>query len=335
MTKKVLITGGAGYLGRGFIRRTYGAGRGFTGPALDCLDWEITVFSRDEAKHVLVLNRWPDVRIIKGDVRAPVDDLARAFSGYDYIIHAGANKLVDRGEFSAFEVVRNNIVGSEHVALAAMRACVERVIGISSDKAVQPVSTYGASKFVMERLFQEADAGSDTAFVCARYGNVVGSTISIVLYFREQLKKEGKIKVTVPEMTRFYMGVDEAIDAVLYAINEAERGAVVIPGMMAMSTADVARLVLDMLPGEDICSDPRVEIIGPRPGEKLHEFLLHQQESPRVSREIGRFWELRPPVERGTHPEFAITSADPPLGWMPNDRMEALIDDAATLATAL
>lgn len=326
MAKKVLITGGAGYLGRGFIRRAHAD-----------LDWEITVFSRDEAKHVLVLNRWPDVRILKGDVTAPVDDLARAFSGYDYIIHAGANKLVDRGEFSAFEVMRNNIVGSEHVALAAMRAGVERVIGISSDKAVQPVSTYGASKFVMERLFQEADTKSETAFVCARYGNVVGSTISIVLYFRDQLKKEGKINVTVPEMTRFYMGVDEAIDAVLYAINDAARGSVVIPGMMAMTTADVARLVLDLMPNDDIRKDHRVKIIGPRPGEKLHEFLLHKQESPRVcfKATAETYWELRPPVERVGGLEFEITSAEPPLGWMPNDRMEALIEDAATLATSL
>lgn len=326
MTKKVIITGGAGFLGRGFIRRAH----------RDAWDWDITVFSRDEAKHVKVMNRWPDVRIIKGDVTDDVADLARVFSGYDYVIHAGANKLVDRGEFSAFEVMRNNVVGSEHVALAAMRAGVERVIGISSDKAVQPVNTYGASKFIMERLFQEADTKSDTAFVCARYGNVVGSTISIVLYFREQLAKEGKIKITVPEMTRFYMGVDEAIDAVVYSLNCAHPGAVVIPKMMAMTVADVARLVLGINPANELSdtfTHGRVEIVGARPGEKLHESLLHRQESVRAGQGFARspYWELRPSIEGGSGPEFEITSEDAPGGWMPYARMEALIEDAATL----
>lgn len=322
---KVLMTGGAGFLGRGFLRRIH----------RENWDWEPTVFSRDESKHVRVLNQWPDVRIIKGDVTMPVDELARIFSGYDYVIHMGANKLVDRGEFSAFEVMRNNVVGSEHVALAAMRAGVERVIGISSDKAVQPVNTYGASKFMMERLFQEADTKSDTAFVCARYGNVVGSTISIVLYFREQLAKEGKIKITVPEMTRFYMGVDEAIDAVLYAINCAQPGAVVIPKMMAMTVADVARLVLGINPANELSdtfTHGRVEIVGPRPGEKMHEALVHQQESVRMDNGANtNYWELRPSIEGGKHPTFEITSERPPLGWMPYDRMEALIEDAAIL----
>jgi FlaA1/EpsC-like NDP-sugar epimerase len=322
MIKKVLITGGAGFLGRGFIRRAH----------REDWDWEITVFSRDESKHVRVMNRWPEVRIIKGDVTDDVADLARTFSGYDYVIHAGANKLVDRGEFSAFEVMRNNIVGSEHVALAAMRAGVERVIGISSDKAVQPVNTYGASKFLMERLFQEADTKGDTDFVCARYGNVVGSTISIVLYFREQLAKEGKIKITVPEMTRFYMGVDEAIDAVLYSLDTALPGAVVIPAMMAMTVADVARLVLGLQPNDDMTDMKRVEITGPRPGEKMHESLCHQQESVRLDNGSGStYWELRPSIEGGHHPTFEITSERPPLGWMPYARMEALIEDAATL----
>lgn len=326
MTKKVLITGGAGFLGRGFIRRAHA----------EDWDWDITVFSRDEAKHVKVMSRWPDVRCIKGDVSDDVDDLARVFSGYDYVIHAGANKLVDRGEFSAFEVMRNNVIGSANVAKAAIRAGVERVIGISSDKAVQPVNTYGTSKLLMERLFQEADTLSDTAFVCARYGNVVGSTISIVLYFREQLAKEGKIKITVPEMTRFYMGVDEAIDAVLYSLDHAQHGAVVIPAMMAMTVADVARLVLGINPAcelSDTFTHGRVEIVGPRPGEKLHELLLHKQESVRLVEFPFRtgFWELRPSIEGGTEEEREITSADPPLGWMPYDRMEALIADAAGL----
>lgn len=322
---KALITGGAGFLGRGFLRRAQREAWG----------WQLAIMSRDEAKHIRVNSAYPGVRTVKGDVSDDVDYLARLFDGYDLIIHAGANKLVDVGERSAFEVVKNNVIGSEHVARAAMKAGVKRVIGISSDKAVQPVNTYGGSKFLMERLFQEADTLSPTDFVCARYGNVVGSTISIVLYFREQLRDLGYIKVTDPAMTRFYMGVDEAIDAVLYSL-DAQSGAVVIPKMQAMSVADVARLVLKLLPGEDIENDPRVRVVGARPGEKLHESLLHEQESVRAVLPCdpkGQYYELRPSVEGaqvGRDP-FTITSDRPPNGWMPWDRMEALIEDAATL----
>lgn len=332
MDGKVLITGGAGFLGRGILRRAQREG------------WsaQLAVMSRDEAKHIRIQSTYPGVRTIKGDVSDDVDFLARLLSGYDVVIHAGANKLVDVGERSAFEVVKNNVFGSEHLARAAMKAGVGRVIGISSDKAVQPVNTYGMSKAIMERIFQEADSLSPTDFVCARYGNVVGSTISIVLYFRDQLRETGRINVTDPNMTRFYMGVDEAIDAILYALR-AKPGSVVIPSMMAMSVADVAKLVLKLDPDVPLhlMNDERVNIVGARPGEKLHECLLHEQESIRVLRlreqlEPGQgedtgYYELRPPVEKGFHPPFTITSDQPPLGWMSWVRMESLIADAETL----
>ncbi len=317
---RVLITGGAGYLGRAIIRRAQRE----HWPA------EITIFSRDEAKHIRVRNRYPGIRIIRGDVTGPVDDLARTFAGFDTLIHAGANKLVDIGELNAFEVVQNNVVGSMNVAKAAMQAGVRTVVGIATDKLVQPVNTYGATKFLMERLFQEADRLSDTRFVCARYGNVIGSTISVITYFREQLARQGYIEVTNPAMTRFYMGADEAIDAILYALHHAASGSVVIPKMHAMRLADVADLALAESPltnGEG-GNGARIKVVGDRPGEKLHESLLHEQESVRVSGEWGDYFELRPVGEnRGTTP-FSITSDRPPLGWMPPERMEELIRDS-------
>lgn len=320
---KVLITGGNGFLGRGLLRRA----------TKEHWDWDITTLSRDESKQIKVNSMFPNVKTVKGDVSDDVDYLARLLYGFDIVIHAGANKLVDVGERSAFEVVKNNIVGSEHLAKAAIKAGVKKVVGVSSDKAVQPVNTYGMSKAVMERIFQEADTLSDTEFTCARYGNVVGSTISIVGYFENQLRDDGYIKVTDPNMTRFYMGVDEGIDAVMHAIEYAQRGSVVIPLMMSMSVRNVACLVLGLPLDTDFKGDKRVDIVGPRPGEKLHECLLHEQESVRISNRIEdqSYYELRPPVEKGCCEPFEITSDKPPLGQMPFTRMRELIEDAKTV----
>lgn len=323
MSQSVLITGGAGYLGRAILRRAHAEG----------WDWNITILSRDEAKHIKVKQKYPDVRIIRGDVSGDVDDLTQAFVGHDIVIHAGANKLVDIGESAAFEVVRNNIIGSQNVARAAVRAGVKQVVGISSDKAVQPVNVYGMSKAVMERLFQEAATWGDTDFTCARYGNVVGSTISIVLYFKEQLATLGHIRVTNPDMTRFYMSADEAIDLILGCLDWAGNGSVVIPRMQAMSVADVANLVLGREPGTPLV-DSRIRIVGARPGEKLHESLLHEQESVRLlsHASVRDYLELRPATEAATNgTPFAITSDDPPGGWMTGDRMLRLIEDAANV----
>lgn len=324
---RVLVTGGCGFLGRGILRRN----------RRDNLGWEITVLNRDEAKQIKVRAQYPEAHFVKADVSSPPDYLANIFLGHDVVIHAGANKLVDVGERSVLELIKNNVEGSRNVALAAVIAGVRQVIGISSDKAVQPVNTYGMTKSLMERIFQEADTLSQTQFVCARYGNVVGSTISIVLYFQEQLGRLGHILVTNPEMTRFYMGVDEAIDAILYSMDKADRGSVVIPKMQSMSVADVARLVLNV--PEEFPLQPSVDsgvmkVIGARPGEKLHESLLHTQESVRVieNQVHQSYYELRPSIEGAQRNcEFEITSDKPPLGKMKRQLMLDLIKDAATI----
>lgn len=337
MTLRVLCTGGAGYLGRGVLAAIE---RGD-------LPWEITVFSRDESKHIRVRERFPFARIIRGDVTEDVEQLARVFAGHDVVIHAAANKLIDIGEYNAREVVHNNVTGSQHVAEAAMRAGIRRVVGISTDKCVQPVNIYGATKMVMERLFQNADEQSETEFTCARYGNVAGSTISVVLYFRDQLAKDGVIQLTDPNMTRFYMGIDEAVAAIQEAL-VAERGSVVIPKMHAMRLPDVARIALGLSEYTDdgipenrrrdpVLDDPRVKVVGPRAGEKIHESLLHRQESVRVKPCFGpegqsdaftSYFELRPVGQVMRQAAFEITSDKPPLGWMPFARMEQLIEEA-------
>lgn len=319
---KILVTGGNGFLGRGILRRS----------RREHWPHEIATMSRDEAKQVKVQGMFPGTRTIKGDVSDDVDYLARILDGFDIVIHAGSNKLVDVGERSAIEVVKNNIVGSEHLAKAAIKAGVKQVIGISSDKAVQPVNVYGMSKAVMERIFQEADTLSPTQFVCARYGNVVGSTISIFLYFRDQLRDLGHIKVTDPRMTRFYMGVDEAIDVILYSMNAAKRGAVVIPMMQGMSVNTAARMALNITDDIPLEQEPRITIVGHRPGEKVHESLLHYQESVRIDPvATSNYYELRPATEPAQHSPFEITSDKPPKGWMSPSRMKELLEDAAQL----
>jgi UDP-N-acetylglucosamine 4,6-dehydratase/5-epimerase len=322
---RVAILGGAGYLGRGLLRSVARGER----------PWEITAISRDESKHIRVRSRYSDVRIVRADVAEDVNRLTDIFAGHDIVIHAAANKLVDIGELNAWEVVRNNVIGSMNVAQAAMRAGVKRVVGISTDKCVQPVSVYGTTKLIMERLFQEADQLTDTEFTCARYGNVVGSTISVILYFQDQLKTQGYLQITNPEMTRFYMGVDEAIAAIDAAL-AAERGSVVIPKMQGMRLTDTARVALGLQPEEELPKD-KVRIVGERPGEKVHESLLHRQESVRVKQIAGiegyydddtKYFELRPVTERHRDAPFQITSESPPLGWMPFERMLQLIEDA-------
>lgn len=321
---RVLVTGGSGFLGRGILRRN----------RRDNLGWEITVLNRDEAKQVRVKAQYPEAHFVRADVSAPVDYLSNIFRGHDVVIHAGANKLVDIGERSVLELIRNNVEGSRNVALAAVVAGVPQVIGISSDKAVQPVNAYGMTKALMERIFQECDLLSTTEFVCARYGNVVGSTISILTYFKEQMEKQGFIQLTNPDMTRFYMGVDEAIDAILYSMKLAKRGSVVIPKMQSMSVGDFARLFLELPEGAEINENtPKVKIIGNRPGEKLHESLLHEQESVRVipvtAGTTPDYFELRPSIEGDQgHSPFEITSECPPLGPMSRERMSGLVADS-------
>ncbi|GAG09201.1 unnamed protein product, partial [marine sediment metagenome] len=198
---KVLVTGGAGFLGRGILRRVERGG----------LDWEITVYSRDETKQDECRRRYPFARHVLGDVK-DADRLRVAMMGHDVVIHAAAMKYIPEAEVNASECVSVNVGGTQAMMRAADAAAVHRVVGISTDKAVQPVNVYGCSKMAMERLFADTaqfEGGPD--FVCVRYGNVVGSTGSVIPLFRRQVEELGRVRITNPDMTRFWMSVDEAI----------------------------------------------------------------------------------------------------------------------------
>ncbi|MEK0326659.1 MAG: SDR family NAD(P)-dependent oxidoreductase, partial [Nitrosopumilus sp.] len=258
---KALVTGGAGFLGRGLLRQA------------SVLGWDISVFSRDENKQDECRGQFPQARYILGDIR-DTDHLSAIMVGHDIVIHGAAIKFVDRAELNATETVSVNVLGSLSVIQAARSAGVERVVGISTDKAVQPVNIYGATKMAMERLFAEASIEGRTTFNCVRYGNVIGSTGSVIPFFKRQADELGYVTITDPNMTRFWMGIDEAVHLIDLALTKALPGAVVIPEVRAMRMKDVVSAVVP--------KDTEVKVIGIRPGEKMHESLLHHEESVRV-----------------------------------------------------
>lgn len=258
----VLITGGTGFLGRAILKRANE----------ENWDVQFTIYSRDEHKQVQCKKRWPRTRYIIGDV-LDTQHLTAAMSGHDYVIHAAAIKFIPEAEWNVEECIRINIDGARSVIQAALDADVLKVVGISTDKAVQPINIYGMTKAVMEKLFASpAVSHCDTLFNTVRYGNVIGSTGSVIPLFQQQFQETGKVTITHPNMTRFWMTANEAIDLILSAFDAYWDGSVCLPVQMRSMT--MWKLA------ECIASD--YEVIGLRPGEKMHEDLLAQHESHRV-----------------------------------------------------
>ena len=259
----ILITGGTGSFGSAFVERIRAWSPAST----------IRVYSRDELKQSEMRKRFGDqgIRYFVGDIRDR-DRLTRAAHGADYIIHAAAMKQVPACEYNPSEAVDTNIGGAQNVVDAAIAAGVQRVIALSTDKAVNPVNLYGATKLCMEKIIIQGNAyasHSKTLLSCVRYGNVVGSRGSVVPLFREQAR-EGRLTITDERMTRFWITLPQAVDLVLFALENARGGEVFVPKIPSMTVTDLAEA---MAPGMDR------EIIGIRPGEKLHEVMLTADES--------------------------------------------------------
>lgn len=266
---RVFITGGAGFIARALYLRARAEA------------WPVTFTAYGHGGRLPALReRFPEVRVFAGDVAGSVETMAGLMSGHDLVIHAAAEKYVDLSEFNAFTALDTNVIGSKHVALAAYRAGVPRVLAISTDKACEPVNFYGMTKAVMERLWLEADAkfGPSSRYYCVRYGNVIGSTGSVAPMFKKQLAEHGAITVTNPKMTRYWMTVDEAIDTILWALDSGP-GEVVIPQPRSAPLTELIRATMGSL------DDSQMRIAGERPGEKLHEALVGLAESPRVREE--------------------------------------------------
>lgn len=260
----VLITGGTGSFGRKFAEimlREYRPKK-------------LIIFSRDELKQHEMRNAGfvhPSLRYFIGDVRDE-NRLRRAFQGVDIVIHAAALKQVPACEYNPIEAIMTNVMGAKNVIEAALDTDVTRVLAMSTDKATAPVNLYGATKLVAEKLFVQANSYSGisgTHFACVRYGNVVGSRGSVVPLFKQQMET-GTITVTDERMTRFWITLAQGVAFVISSIERMHGGEVFIPKIPSMNIMDLVKT---------LAPDCRVEFIGVRPGEKLHEVMISTDEA--------------------------------------------------------
>jgi UDP-N-acetylglucosamine 4,6-dehydratase len=262
----ILVTGGTGSFGKKFI-----------GTLLtQYKPRKIIVFSRDELKQHEMRGQFPEgrgspMRYFLGDVRDR-DRLQRAFNGVEIVVHAAALKQVPACEYNPFEAIQTNVLGAKNVIDAAIDQGVKKVMAISTDKAVNPVNLYGATKLCAEKLFVQGNsyaAESATRFSCARYGNVLGSRGSVVPVFLRQ-RKEGKLTITDARMTRFWLTLEQGVAFVVLGIEQMHGGEIFVPKIPSMKLSEMARLIAPECP---------CEAIGIRPGEKLHELLISEDEA--------------------------------------------------------
>jgi UDP-N-acetylglucosamine 4,6-dehydratase len=297
--KNIFITGGAGFLGRALIKHFHEKAR-------------LTIYSRDESKQVVIRQQYPDCRFILGDIR-DYNRLELAMSGQDIVIHAAAMKYVPQAETNVAEALAVNVDGSRNVAKAAMRNSVERVIGISTDKATNPINVYGLSKLMMERLFQEYAQLSRTKFNLVRYGNVIGSTGSVIPLFQKQARENRLITLTDPTMTRFWLSEKQAVNLVLRGLEETESGTVLIPRLASCNMRTLALAVAYSEILED-CNNVELKTIGVRFGEKTHEALLAKSEAPYtdwINEKLdGNLLIRLNPIWKGRKPEDQIIIRD-------------------------
>jgi UDP-N-acetylglucosamine 4,6-dehydratase len=276
--KVVLVTGGTGSFGKKFIRVMLDEYH----PA------KIIVYSRDELKqHEMRAAGFnhPSLRYFIGDVRDE-KRLERAFHGVDIVVHAAALKQVPACEYNPMEAIKTNILGSSNVIDAALAMGVTKVLALSTDKAVSPVNLYGATKLCAEKLFVQSNyyaGGTATRFSCVRYGNVVGSRGSVVPMFIKQ-RQNGSISITDERMTRFWISLEQGVRFVIRCVEQMTGGEVFVPKIPSMTVADLARAV---------APQAEIKIIGIRPGEKLHEVLVSEDEA-RATLELDDMFVVQP-----------------------------------------
>jgi UDP-N-acetylglucosamine 4,6-dehydratase/5-epimerase len=257
----------------------------------------IVVYSRDEKKQWEMAQRWPDFDYVIGDVRDPTR-LAEAMRGVDIVFHAAALKQVPSCETYPFEAVLTNTVGSQLVCEAALAAGVRRVVALSTDKAVKPVNAMGTSKAMMEKLVCAKNrVPLDTIFCCVRYGNVMGSRGSVIPLFRKQIEAGGPVTITVPQMTRFMMTLDESVDLVVHAMTHAEGGEIFVRKAPAATVIDLANAMIAKYGNG---ARVQTKVVGIRPGEKLDEVLVNEYEMQRAA-ESQDYFTVYPEYRRAPH----------------------------------
>ena len=274
----VLVTGGTGSFGKKFTKILLEEKQ----------PKKVIIFSRDELKqHEMQVGGFNDERLryFIGDVRDR-ERLVRAMHGVDIVVHAAALKQVPACEYNPMEAIKTNIMGTANVVEAALDAGVAKVLTVSTDKAVSPANLYGATKLAAEKLTIQSNAyagGSATRFSCVRYGNVVGSRGSVVPLFLKQ-RSNGKITITDDRMTRFWLSLEQGVRFVIHSIEQMEGGEVFVPKIPSTKVTDLAKA---------IAPNAKLEIIGIRPGEKLHEMLISEDEA-RHTIELEKMFVVQP-----------------------------------------
>ena len=279
----ILVTGGTGSFGKVFVRRLLAEHR----PA------RVIVYSRDELKQHEMAQRLgqKELRYFIGDVR-DLARLERALKGVDFVVHAAALKQVPTAEYNPIECIKTNVFGAENVINACLDQGVRKVIALSTDKAVSPINLYGATKLCSDKLFIAANhlAGKGgTCFAVVRYGNVIGSRGSVVPFFKE-CSKTGKLPITDPRMTRFWIRLEDGADFVMRALGMMHGGEIFIPKIASMRITDLATA---------ICARCKQETVGIRPGEKLHELLITRDDA-RHTLNFDSFFIIQPAVNLWT-----------------------------------
>ena len=264
----VLITGGTGSLGKALVRHLLSEGE----------VRRIAIFSRDELKQLHMRNDFnddPRLRWFLGDIR-DIERLKRAFHNVDYVFHAAALKQVDTGEYNPMEFIKTNVLGSQNVIDAAIETGVKRVVALSTDKASSPINLYGATKLTADKLFIAANNYSytyGTIFSVVRYGNVMGSRGSVIPFFKQLAEDAKPLPITDLRMTRFWISIEQAVRFVIDSLEVMTGGELYVPKIPSMKIVDLAKAVA---PGA------KLEEVGMRPGEKLHEEMISADDSRRT-----------------------------------------------------
>ncbi|BDG61732.1 UDP-N-acetylglucosamine 4,6-dehydratase (inverting) [Caldinitratiruptor microaerophilus] len=319
--KVILITGGTGSFGRRFVETVL----------REHQPKKVIVFSRDELKQYEMAREFADprLRFFIGDVRDR-DRLYRAFQGVDYVVHAAALKQVPACEYNPFEAIKTNVLGAQNVIDAAIDSGVQRVIALSSDKAANPINLYGATKLCSDKLFVAGNAyvgDRPTRFSVVRYGNVVGSRGSVVPLFLK-LRETGRIPITDPRMTRFWITLDQGVRFVIASLERMHGGEIFVPKLPSMNIMDLARAIA---PGCDY------EFTGIRPGEKLHEVMIPEDDA-RHAVELDDFYVILPELsfwssgnwrEGRPLPEGFVYASNTNSWWLSEDALKQLLSSSA------
>ena len=280
--KNILVTGATGSFGKAFVKtviRKY--------PNIK----KIVIFSRDELKQFELQKELnPEnikcLRYFLGDVRDK-ERLNLALRGIDIVVHAAALKQVPAGEYNPFEFIKTNIIGAQNILEASLFNKVKKVVALSTDKASSPLNLYGATKLCSDKLFLAAQnmfgENNNLSLTVVRYGNVVASRGSVVPFFLEQFRRKKIVTVTEKSMTRFSIFLDQGVEAVLWSIQNAKGGEIIIPKAPSMKIMDLAEVI----------AGKKIKIIGKRPGEKLHEELISQSESYHTV-DLGKYYAILP-----------------------------------------